>query len=156
MGRYAYTGWGIISRNMDFDITEAQIRLNRKWNLLRISTYCLPLSSIYREKKSIMRNEEKKHRCTLKRRGHLTSWEIPLSTRTSMLTHLYLVSHKRDIGKQCRSRSDAAERGVWLESTLFALNTRVSLKPDTNKKKLTRHPFYWNWTCPKTWGRRVQ
>ena len=39
-----------------------------------------------------------------------------------ILTHLSLASHKRDIGKQCRSWSDAAERGVWSGSTLFALN----------------------------------
>ena len=29
------------------------------------------------------------------------------------LTHLSLAFHKRDIGKQCRPWSDAAERGVW-------------------------------------------
>ena len=28
------------------------------------------------------------------------------------LTHLSLASHKRDIGKQCRPRSDAAKRGA--------------------------------------------
>ena len=30
---------------------------------------------------------------------------------------------KRDTGKQCRPRSDAADRGVWSGSTQFALNT---------------------------------
>ena len=29
-----------------------------------------------------------------------------------VLTHLYLVSHKRDSCKQCRPRSDTAERGI--------------------------------------------
>ena len=38
-----------------------------------------------------------------------------------LLTHLCLASHKRDIGKQCRPRSDAAECGVWSGSTLFAI-----------------------------------
>ena len=37
------------------------------------------------------------------------------------LTHLCLASHKWGIGKQCRPRSDAAERGVWSGSTLFAI-----------------------------------
>ena len=46
----------------------------------------------------------------------------------TVFTHLSLVSHKRDIGKQCRLRSDAAERGVWSGSTLFALNMEISTK----------------------------
>ena len=45
------------------------------------------------------------------------------------LTHSCLVSH----GKQCRPRSDAAERGVWSGSTLYALNTGISLKHGINK-----------------------
>ena len=49
------------------------------------------------------------------------------------LTHLSLVSHKRDIGKQCRPRSDAAERGVWSESTLFALTSEISTTHDNSK-----------------------
>ena len=36
------------------------------------------------------------------------------------LTHISLVSFLWDIGKQCRSRSYAAERGVWKGSLLFA------------------------------------
>ena len=36
-----------------------------------------------------------------------------------ILTHISLASHVWDIGKQCRPRSDAAERGVWSGSTLF-------------------------------------
>ena len=35
------------------------------------------------------------------------------------LTQLSLASQKRDIGKQCRPRSDATERGVWSGPTLF-------------------------------------
>ena len=51
-----------------------------------------------------------------------------------LLTHLCLESHKSGmIGKQCRPRSDAAERGVWSESTLFASDTELSLKDGYNK-----------------------
>ena len=48
-------------------------------------------------------------------------------------THLCLASYKRDICKQCRPRSDAAKRGVWSESTLFPLNTGISIKYGINK-----------------------
>ena len=36
------------------------------------------------------------------------------------LTHIRLESHFWDIEKQCRPRSDTAERGVWSGSALFA------------------------------------
>ena len=49
------------------------------------------------------------------------------------LTNISLASHKRDVGKQCRTRSDTAERGVWSVSTLFALNSDISTKYDNNK-----------------------
>ena len=45
---------------------------------------------------------------------------------------------KMDIGKQSRSRSDTAERGVWSSSGLFALKTEISIKHGNNK--LTRPP----------------
>ena len=48
------------------------------------------------------------------------------------LTHLCLASHKRDIGKQFRPRSDAAERDVWSGSTLFALIAGISIKHGNN------------------------
>ena len=38
----------------------------------------------------------------------------------SLLTHLSLASFLWDIGKQCRPRSDTAERGVLSGSSLFA------------------------------------
>ena len=38
-----------------------------------------------------------------------------------------LVSHKRDIGKQCRPRSDATG------TTSFALSTGISVKDGNNK-----------------------
>ena len=43
------------------------------------------------------------------------------------LTHLNLESHK-NISKQCRPRSDAAERGVWLGSSLFAFSSEIPTK----------------------------
>ena len=36
------------------------------------------------------------------------------------LTHISLASLFGDLGKQCRPRSDATERGVWSGSDLFA------------------------------------
>ena len=51
-----------------------------------------------------------------------------------ILTHLCLAFHKRDIGKQCRPRSDATEHGVWSGFTLFALITGISIKHGNNKK----------------------
>ena len=48
------------------------------------------------------------------------------------LIHLCLASHKRGIGKQYRPRSDAAERGVWSGSKLFAINTGISTKHSNN------------------------
>ena len=36
------------------------------------------------------------------------------------LTHLCLASHKMDIGKQCRPRSDVPKRGLWSGSLLLA------------------------------------
>ena len=51
----------------------------------------------------------------------------------TLLTHLCLASHKWDIGKQCRLRLDAAERGVWSGSTLFALTTGLSIKHGNNQ-----------------------
>ena len=49
------------------------------------------------------------------------------------LDHLRLVSRLKNIGKQCRPRSDAAQRGVWSGSTLFALNIGISIKHGNNK-----------------------
>ena len=49
-------------------------------------------------------------------------------------THLSLASHKRDIDKQWRPWSDAAECGVWSMSTLFALSTRISIINDATEK----------------------
>ena len=57
-------------------------------------------------------------------------------------SHLYLTllspaSHKWDIGKQCRPRSDAAERGVWSGYTLFGLSSKVSSKHGNKKTNQT-------------------
>ena len=56
-----------------------------------------------------------------------------------ILIDLFLASHKKDIGKQCRPWSDAAERGVWLGSTLFALNVANSIKHVYSKSQPCRH-----------------
>ena len=49
-------------------------------------------------------------------------------SRVGHLTNLCQASHKMDIYKQCTLRADATERGIWSESTLFALNTGISMK----------------------------
>ena len=49
-----------------------------------------------------------------------TFHSISFQSFFEILTHLSLASYKMDIGKQCRPRSDAAERGVWSGSTLSA------------------------------------
>ena len=64
------------------------------------------------------------------------------------LTHLCLASRKRDIGKQCRPKSDAAEYSIWPGSTLFALNTGISLKYGNNKNytdspSIENGPIWW-------------
>ena len=53
------------------------------------------------------------------------------------LTHISQASHKRDLCKQCRPRSDAAERGVWSGSTLFALRMGISLISNNTKRNRT-------------------
>ena len=51
-----------------------------------------------------------------------------MNTPISVLTHFSPETPKRAIGKQYRSRSDAAECGVWSGSTLIALNTGFFIK----------------------------
>ena len=55
------------------------------------------------------------------------------------LTHISLASHLWDIGKQCRPRSDATERGVWSGSTLFA-HKNFYQKYDKNEKSTPDTP----------------
>ena len=50
-------------------------------------------------------------------------------------THLCLVSHKMDLGKQCRPRSDAADCGIYSGSKLFAFRTEISIKHNNNKNE---------------------
>ena len=66
-----------------------------------------------------------------------TCWRTPSSCAVvyQFLTHLSPTSHKRDISKQCGLRSDAAERGFWSGSALFALNSGISMKHGNNKNK---------------------
>ena len=57
------------------------------------------------------------------------SWFISdLVVSTVGLTHINLENPKRVIGKQCRSRSDAAECGLWSGFTVFAISTEISVK----------------------------
>ena len=46
---------------------------------------------------------------------------------------LCLVSHKRGIDKESRPSSNSAECGIWLGSTLFVLNTWISIKHGYNE-----------------------
>ena len=57
---------------------------------------------------------------------HLTNVSSPLNPFMPNL-------RKRDMGKQCRSRSDATEHSVWSGSTQFALNTLIYLNHGNNK-----------------------
>ena len=43
------------------------------------------------------------------------------------LTHCSRETHEKVIGKQCRPRSDTAERGVWSGSPLFANSLAICL-----------------------------
>ena len=52
---------------------------------------------------------------------------------SSFWTQLCLASQKWDTGKQCRSRTDAATRGVWSGSTMFALTIGTSIKHGNNQ-----------------------
>ena len=45
---------------------------------------------------------------------------VALALRRQLLTHISLASFLWDIGKQCKTRSNAAKRGVWSGSPLFA------------------------------------
>ena len=56
---------------------------------------------------------------------------------TLLLTPLYLASHEKDIGKQCRPKSDVTERGVWSGCTMFAFNEWISIKHGNNKNNQT-------------------
>ena len=69
----------------------------------------------------------------------LYRWWLYVCVCTVCLTHIW------DIGKQCRPRSDAAERGVWSGSTLFA-HRNFYQKYDKKWKKITCHPLNEKWT----------
>ena len=71
-----------------------------------------------------------------------------------ILLHLYQASHKRDIGKQYRLRSDAIEHGVWSGSALFALTTGISMI-NNNTKKAIQATLKLEMERSKETGRRV-
>ena len=62
----------------------------------------------------------------------------------NFLTRLCQASHERDIGKQCRPRSDAAVHGVWAGFTLFALQAWISIKHGNKVKKITDTASIWS------------
>ena len=49
-----------------------------------------------------------------------------MSQKIVHLTHLFLVPHLRDIGKQCRPRSDAAELGQVVQSIVSLTNSLMT------------------------------
>ena len=51
----------------------------------------------------------------------------PMLGGMQAITHCSRETRKRVIGKQCRPRSDAAERGVWSGSPLFANSLTIFL-----------------------------
>ena len=75
------------------------------------------------------------------------------TTGPSYFNPFMLAPYKRDIGKQWKPSSDTAKYGIWSGSTMFALCTWFSIK--YGNKKTNPTSFYWKWTCPKSWGRRV-
>ena len=70
-----------------------------------------------------------------------------MSKILTSLTNISLPSSFLIIGKQCSSRSDAAERGAWSGSTLFA-DRNFYQKYDKKEKMYTRHPLNEKQTCP--------
>ena len=62
---------------------------------------------------------------------------IKLAVLVERLTHFSRKTPKRVICKQCRPRLDATECGIWSGSTLFALNTGISIKHSKNKTNQT-------------------
>ena len=67
------------------------------------------------------RINESKWRCGTIFRQKKTNW------KESKLTHFSRETRKRVTGKRCRPRSDAAERGVWSGSSLFANSLAIFL-----------------------------
>ena len=67
-------------------------------------------------------------------RGHSIGPQPPCSPRMYSLTNLCLAPQKKDIGKRCRLRSDTTECGVWSGTSLFELNTGISVNIVVIKK----------------------
>ena len=92
---------------------------------------------------------DRKRRALLSNREHnrqVYSWSVFFrESYMTGLTQLCLTSHKRDIGKRCRPRSDAAERDVW-SGSVHCLHWRKTL---TNtymyfKTRVTESWKFWN------------
>ena len=61
-------------------------------------------------------------------------WSDWLKIRSGcgILTHCSRETHKRVVGKQCRPRWDAAERGIWSGAPLFADSLAIFLQEHVN------------------------
>ena len=70
------------------------------------------------------------------------------------LSHISLAFLLWNIGKQCRSRSDAAERGVWSGSLLFA--NRMFYQKLTLSENITQQPLNRKWTGPIDKGMEIR
>ena len=66
--------------------------------------------------------------CSFSLQDPISIW----SYRNIALTHCSRETRKRVLGKQCRPRSDAAERGVWSGSPLFANRSTIFLSEYLN------------------------
>ena len=66
--------------------------------------------------------------------AHTHFFGFVMSRPTFILTHLCLPFHKRDIGNQCRPRSDNTKWGVWSRS--HCLHTGISIKKKTHMTPL--------------------
>ena len=62
----------------------------------------------------------------------------------SLTVYVWIVSCKRDIGKQCRTRSDATECCIWSGFLLFVY-TGIFIQ---NGIKKIHHLINDKWTCP--------
>ena len=68
-------------------------------------------------------------------------WLPEMQWNITILNHMYPASQKRNIRKQSRPRSDAAERGVWSGTTQFAYRKLYSRKVQNE----TRHLGAYKW-----------
>ena len=126
----------------DVESTVDRVHVTQQWDKVLGKTW--KQQQQQQKKKQKKKKKKKKEKKKKKKNEQSEGYTKTVNTRTTALersvvkttdewiNHLYLVSNKRNIGKQWRPRSDAAERGVWSGSTLFALNTCISVKHGDN------------------------